>query len=143
MPRRRGGPSPPAREAAERVTAVPSALPEEFAEGVRRFNDGRYFEAHEAFEELLDTVEEDGRWDLLVALVQVAVGYHKCASRHPGSERMLRLGGEKLAAFPDVAWGVDVAALRVRIAGDVAVLARGEDLGARLTDAPPEIVLRG
>ena len=125
------------------MTAVPAALPEEFAEGVRRFNDGRYFEAHEAFEELLDAVEEDGRWDLLIALVQVAVGYHKCASGHPGGERMLRLGGEKLAAFPALAWGVDGAALRARVAEDVAVRASGGDVGARLADAPPAIVVCG
>jgi predicted metal-dependent hydrolase len=119
-----------------------AGFPEGFAEGVRRFNAGEFFEAHEAFEELLDTVEEDGRWDLLVALVQVAVGYHKCVSGHPGSERMLGLGAEKLAAFPDVAWGVDVAALRTRVAADVATLSAGRDLAARLASTPPVITMR-
>jgi hypothetical protein len=118
-------------------------LPDGFAEGVRRFNAGEYFEAHEAFEELLDAVEEDGRWDLLVALVQVAVGYHKCASGHPGGERMLRLGREKLTAFPGVAWGVDVGALRDRVAEDVGALAAGAGLDARLAATPPAIIVRG
>jgi len=116
-----------------------SDLPSVFTEGVRLFNAGEYFEAHEAFEEQLDAVENDGRWDLLVALIQVAVGYHKCASGHPGDERMLRMGAEKLAAFADVVWGIDVAALRRRTAEDVAVLAAGGSLAQRLTDAPPRI----
>ena len=67
-------------------------MPSRFDDGVALFNDGRFFEAHEAFEDLLDEVEEDGRWDLLIALIQVAVGYHKLASSHAGSARMLGLG---------------------------------------------------
>jgi predicted metal-dependent hydrolase len=93
-------------------------MPAPFADGVALFNAGRFFEAHEAFEELLDDVEDDERWDLLVALIQVAVGYHKWTSGHPGAARMLGLGLEKLAAFPDVAWGIDVGALRARVAED-------------------------
>jgi predicted metal-dependent hydrolase len=93
-------------------------MPARFADGVELFNAGRFFEAHEAFEELLDDVEEDERWDLLVALIQVAVGYHKWTSGHPGAARMLGLGLEKLAAFPDVAWGIDVGALGARVAED-------------------------
>jgi len=93
-------------------------FPDGFYDGVRRFAAGQYYEAHEAFEDCLDAVEGDDRWDLLVALIQVAVGYHKLASGHPGAERMLGLGSEKLESFPDVAWGIDVAALRRRVAVD-------------------------
>ena len=39
-----------------------SPWPTGFADGVRLFDAGAFFEAHEAFEELLDVVEEDGRW---------------------------------------------------------------------------------
>ena len=95
-----------------------ATFPEGFYEGVRRFAAGEYFEAHEAFEDCLDDVEADERWDLLVALIQVAVGYHKLAAGHPGGERMLGLGHEKLEAFPDVAWGVAIDTLRRRIAAD-------------------------
>jgi predicted metal-dependent hydrolase len=110
-------------------------FPAGFYEGVRRFAAGAYFEAHEAFEECLDAVEEDERWDLLVALVQVAVGYHKLASGHPGAERMLGLGHEKLLAFPDVAWGIAVDDLRRRVERD-----RRSDAAALARD-PPRIVL--
>ncbi len=109
-------------------------LPARFYEGVRRFAAGEYFEAHEVFEECLEAVESDDRWDLLVALVQVAVGYHKLASGHPGAARMLGLGDEKLAAFPDVAHGVALAPLRARIAVD-----RDRGSAQALRDDPPRI----
>ena len=112
------------------------AFPPEFADGVRRFNGGEYFEAHEAFEDCLDAVESDDRWDLLVALIQVAVGYHKLASGHPGAARMLSLGAEKLAAFRAVAWGVDVGAIRTRAEGDAAAI---EAARARVRQDPPRI----
>jgi uncharacterized protein len=114
-------------------------FPAGFAEGVARFNAGEFFEAHEAFEELLDEVEGDARWDALVALVQVAVGYHKAASGHPGAARMLGLGADKLDAFPARAWGVELDALRRRAREDAAVLAHGGSLEARLAGAPPRI----
>lgn len=107
---------------------------------MRLFDAGAFFEAHEAFEELLDAVEEDGRWDLLLALIQVAVGYHKWTSGHPGAARMLGLGLEKLASFPDLAWDVDVAALRARVAADRAAAAEGAPPpadGPRLCVQPP------
>ena len=88
------------------------------------FNAGRFFEAHEAFEALLDTVEDDDRWPLVLGLVQVAVGYHKWSSGHPGAATMLARGLEKLAPFPPLAWGVAVERLRRRIRADLARLAR-------------------
>jgi predicted metal-dependent hydrolase len=117
-------------------------FPPAFAVGVQHFNRGEFFAAHEAFEELLDDVEGDRRWDLLVALVQVAVGYHKCVSGHPGAVRMLRLGSEKLAAFPAVAWGVDIEALRHRTARDLATLAGGAATADSLGATPPRIEMR-
>ena len=118
-------------------------MPPAFLDGVRLFNSRQFFEAHEAFEELLDDVEEDGRWDLLVALIQVAVGYHKLASGYDGATRMLGLGLEKLRPFPATAWTVDVEALRTRVAEDVAALATTADaVEARLSRDPPRIAVR-
>jgi hypothetical protein len=115
-----------------------AAFPAGFYEGVRRFAAGEYFEAHEAFEDCLDEVESDERWDLLVALIQVAVGYHKLASGHPGGGRMLGLGHEKLAPFPDVAWGIDLGRLRRRVAVD-----RDRPVADVLKSPPPRIELVG
>lgn len=121
---------------------VTGRMPPAFDDGVALFNGGHFFEAHEAFEDLLDEVEEDGRWDLLIALIQVAVGYHKLASAHAGSARMLELGLAKLGAFEGHAWGVDVAALRRRVADDVAASSAGGGAAAsRLGTDPPRIVV--
>jgi len=109
-----------------------------FVDGVRHFNEGRYFEAHESFEELLDAVEDDdAHWRLLIALVQVAVGYHKASSGNPGAERMLGMGREKLGGFPDVAYGVRVDALRARLDADLA----SGNVAERVADDPPRITL--
>lgn len=118
-----------------------AAFPAGFVAGVAHFNAGAFFEAHEAFEALLDDVESDGRWELLVALIQVAVGYHKASAGHPGASRMLRLGDAKLAAADPRAFGVDVAALRARVAGDLAAADRGEPLAPRLARDPPRLGL--
>jgi len=116
-------------EAAATLLAVAAdGLPAGALEGVRRFNAGEFFEAHEAFEDCLDDVEGDDRWTLLLALIQVAVGYHKLTSSHPGAERMLGLGAAKLAPLPDIAWGVHVERLRRRVAADLAALAHGEGI---------------
>jgi len=115
-----------------------SRFPPGIAGAVRHFNAGRFFEAHEAFEELLDQVEEDVRWELAVALVQVAVAYHKASAGHPGVERMLGLAAAKLAAFPDVVAGIDVDALRRRVREDIDIFARA----GRLEGTPPRIVMR-
>lgn len=124
--------------------AATDAMPAGFVDGVRRFNRGDFYEAHEAFEELLDAVDGDGdaRWDLLVALVQVAVGYHKGLSGYTGAIRMLTLGLEKLAAFPDVTAGVAVEALRARLRDDLAAFDAGADPAERIATAPPRLELR-
>ena len=120
----------------------PVRFPPRFANGVRHFNAGEFFEAHEAFEDLLDEVEGDERWELLVALIQIAVGYHKCVAGHPGAAGMLRLGGAKLAPLPAVVCGVAVERLRHRAAEDAALLEAGTGLGARFTEAPPRLVMK-
>jgi predicted metal-dependent hydrolase len=115
--------------------------PAGFLDAVRLFNGGEYFEAHEAFEALLDAVEADERWDLVLGLVQVAVGYHKLVAGHPGGTRMLGLGLEKLAPFPAVTAGLDVEALRARVRADREAAEGGADLGARLRGDPPRLRL--
>jgi predicted metal-dependent hydrolase len=113
-----------------------------FATGVSHFNRGEFFEAHEAFEDRLEEVEEDARWEVLLALVQVAVGYHKAQSGHAGAARMLGLGLEKLDLLPAAVWGVDVESLRRRVREDLRAVATGGSLANRLARTPPRIDLR-
>ncbi len=129
----------PAALGVPHVATVPR-LPRAVLDGVRRFNAGQFFEAHEAFEESLDAVEGDARWELLLGLIQVAVGYHKCASGHPGGSRMLANGLGKLTSFPDDAGGMDVGALRARVRADVDALAAGTP-AAQMLASPPRIML--
>ncbi len=110
---------------------APQRFPPGFAVGVRLFNAGEFFAAHEAFEELLDRVEGDERWECLVALVQIAVGYHKATAGHPGAARMLTLGSTKLASFPAVFRGLALDRLRRTVGEDIAVLETGGTLGQR------------
>jgi uncharacterized protein len=117
----------------------PDRFPPGFGAGVRLFNAGDFFAAHEAFEELLDSVEGGDCWDCLVALIQVAVGYHKSVSGHAGAARMLGLGAAKLAPLPAVFRRVAVDRLRRRVAEDVATLERGGSLASRLGASPPRI----
>jgi len=106
---------------------------------VKDFNSGRYFEAHEHLEEAFDEVENQGDvWELFVGLIQIAVGYHKCASGYPGGEKMLRLGLEKVKPLPDACGGVRVEELRRRVRED---LAESDNVQERLRREPPRILL--
>ena len=106
---------------------------------IREFNSGHYFEAHEHLEEDLDRVEEDtDAWELYVGLIQIAVGYHKCASGYPGGDKMLGLGLEKVSSLSDVCAGVRLAELRQRVRED---LADHEGMRKRLQREPPRIML--
>ena len=124
-----------ARRLAARLARVPSdRFPPGFGAGVRLFNAGEFFAAHEAFEDLLELAEGDD-WECLVGLIQVAVGYHKCVSGHPGAARMLALGAAKLARFPSVFRRLAVGRLRHRVGEDLAIL----EAGGRLSGPPPRI----
>jgi len=106
---------------------------------IREFNSGHYFEAHEHLEEALDEVEGDAdAWELYVGLIQIAVGYHKCASGYPGGAKMLGLGLEKVASLPAVCAGVRLEELRQRVRED---LAEDDSVQERLTTDPPRIML--
>jgi predicted metal-dependent hydrolase len=91
----------------------------------RAFNSGHYFEAHEILEEALEDTP-DAEWDLYVGLVQIAVGYHKTTQQlWTGAAGMLARGLAKLAPYPSDAGGVQLEALRRRVAADIAALRGG------------------
>jgi hypothetical protein len=83
----------------------------------------------------------DDRWELLLALIQVAVGYHEAPSGHVGAARMQALGLGKLEPFATFAWGIDVGVLRGRVRDDLQRLERGATLDARLIETPPQIAV--
>jgi len=106
---------------------------------IKDFNSGRYFEAHEHLEEAFDEVEDQAEvWQLFVGLIQIAVGYHKCASGYPGGEKMLRLGLEKVTPLPEVCGGVRLEELRRRVREDLTDCGTVQE---RLRREPPRILL--
>lgn len=106
---------------------------------IKDFNSGRYFEAHEHLEEVLDEVESTPyTWDLYVGLIQITVGYHKFASGYPGGEKMLGLGLEKVSPLSGVCAGVRLEELRQRVRED---LADSDRVQERLRREPPRITL--
>jgi predicted metal-dependent hydrolase len=88
-----------------------------FDEGVRRFNAGLFWHAHESWEAAwlpMGDGPEDDAEIFIRALIQVASGIHlKRKGRHSGARSHFSKAGEKLDVVPDVFMGIDVVALRV------------------------------
>jgi predicted metal-dependent hydrolase len=80
-------------------------------EGVRLFNDGEYFAAHEVLEQAW-LAEEGPDRDLYKGLLQVGVGLHHARrGNRRGALRLLDRGIAALAPFAPAHLGLDVAAL--------------------------------
>jgi hypothetical protein len=109
----------------------------DFVRGERLYAEGKFWDAHEAWELLWNRETDPARRDLVQGLILVAAAIHKLyvmqrPDRAPG---MIERALAKLAPLPDELDGVDVAALRVGArtwgAGIAAAHAAGTlDLGA-------------
>ncbi len=82
-----------------------------FTEGIRLFNEAKFFEAHEALEALwLKATGE--RKVFLHGLIQVAAAFHHHARNNPaGFHSLLEKGCRKLEAFGADFQGVDLSGL--------------------------------
>ena len=90
--------------------------------GIDAFNAGRFFAAHEVWEDLwLDSVGAEKR--LVQGLVQVAAGYLKAESGvHRGALTLLQRGVGLLGEFFPVCCGMRLAAFVEQVHDDVARL---------------------
>jgi len=71
-----------------------------FAAGIALFNEGKYWHAHEAWEEIWKEHPEDGRI-FFQGLIQLAAGFHQLNRNiFRGFAIHLRRAQEKLALFP-------------------------------------------
>ncbi|OJT17875.1 hypothetical protein BO221_43540 [Archangium sp. Cb G35] len=87
------------------------------AEGVTLFDAGRFFEAHEVWEEAWQH-EHGPRRLLLQGLILVAAGWLKRdAGNARGAWTLFSRALERLEALPPACEGVDVGGLRPQIAG--------------------------
>lgn len=91
---------------------------EALASGVQLFNQGQFWDAHEAWEEAW--LEEEGEAKLfLQGLIQVAAGFHKATVQDQprGCVKLLTAGLEKLLPLPDAYQGLELARFRSAIEG--------------------------
>lgn len=111
---------------------LPAAEETRLSEGVRLFNEGRFFEAHEVWEELWTPTRGPERL-FLQSIIHLAVGlYHTQQRNREGAVRQLRKGLKKLAGYLPEAYGLDTLALYRRA---IACLERIE-CGDCLADFP-------
>ena len=85
------------------MLSVSGATQRLLAEGCRRFDAGRYFEAHEVWENAWRVERGDVR-QLLQGLIQVAAGFHKglVQGRPAGMARLLSAGLTRLDAVGEL-----------------------------------------
>ena len=103
----------------------------------RQFNSGHYFEAHEVLEEGLEAVP-DAMWELVVGLIQIAVGYHKASQElWSGAARMLERGLTKVEPFAATGAGLNLDGVRTRVRTDIQHLRSGRFDAAAFRRHPP------
>jgi predicted metal-dependent hydrolase len=100
----------------------PDLSPEErerlFRAGIDLFNQGRFFAAHEAWEEIWRSTTPEPK-DLFQGLIQVAAALHQHLDlqRKEGPRRTLAKARRNLEPFAPEALGIDVAGLLARVGG--------------------------
>lgn len=83
-----------------------------FQLGIGLFNRGRFFDAHEVWEDVWRP-SRGRRRRFLQALIQVAVGlHHHSTGNATGARSLLARGGNTLALYPAVYAGLHLAPLR-------------------------------
>jgi len=109
-----------------------------YLKGLEAFNTGRFYEAHELWEEVwLETPNPDKKF--LQGLIQVAAAFHHFSRANlRGTRNLLRAGLLKLDCFPEVHGGLEIAPLCEAVRGWLAGLAAEESLdGSRIPRIHP------
>lgn len=90
---------------------MPLPYPLKFMEGVRLYHAGRYWHAHEAWEEVWRTANEPHK-SFLKGLIQIAAALIQCSKgRWNGALNLLDRAQRYLSGCPEKLWGVDLAKL--------------------------------
>lgn len=107
-----------------------SEADEKFRRGVEQFNQHKFFEAHETWEEIWLLEPEPGK-TFLQGIIQVAAAcHHYRRGNARGMQSLLRAGLQKLARFPARHRGLDLEGLRNAARHWVTALGEGQDPGA-------------
>jgi uncharacterized protein len=117
------------------MDAVMKADRDFFEEGIDLFNEGRFFECHEAWEEIWK--QSDGETKLFYqGLIQAAVAIlHAQRGNLEGARSLYEKAREKLDPIADDHMGIEVAEMRVALAEfiDIAIRVNG---GGPLPEPP-------
>lgn len=106
-------------------------------EGVRLFEAGDYFLAHETLEEHWVEADASER-DFLQGLIQLSVGLlHANKGNRKGALLQFRKSASRLEGYPDVHQGIDLAAVRTFLASAPSRLEAGDPLTPPTLDAQP------
>ena len=100
-----------------------------FCRGIEQFNTGRFFDAHETWEEVwLRSPEPDKTF--LQGIIQIAAAFHHYSRGNArGAHSLLQAGLARLARFPDAHCGIALGALRAESQAWAAALAGGQTPG--------------
>jgi predicted metal-dependent hydrolase len=86
-----------------------------FDDGIKLFNDGEYFEAHEVWEELWRATDQPIR-GFYQGLIHAAVGLHHLRRRNQaGARQQLSKSIRKLGSYPPDCCGIDNAGLTTQL----------------------------
>ena len=123
---------------AEGLADLTPATREALLRGRVLFEAGRYFEAHEVWEEAW-LVERGELRALLQALIQVAAGYVKALrdGRPAGTVKLFEAALARLDALPDRLAGIELARFRGELAAAAEAARRWRDGATSRLEAPP------
>ncbi|MCX6133729.1 MAG: DUF309 domain-containing protein [Ignavibacteriales bacterium] len=106
-------------------------MDERFYEGIREFNGGRYFEAHDILEDLWQGYREPDRV-FLQALIHSAVGlYHLENNNFKGARSQLSKACSKLEPYLPAHWGLNVNLLCASLKDQMEILEGRERSGEK------------
>jgi predicted metal-dependent hydrolase len=97
------------------------------SEGARLFDEGRFFEAHEAWEAHWLVEEDEPRKLLFQGLIQIAAAFHKLVVKDAPAPAasLFEKGLEKLERRPVAAGGEELASFRSAVRACAVALAEG------------------
>ena len=107
----------------------PTETEEKFRQGLDQFNHGRFFDAHETWEEIWLPAAGSEK-TFLQGIIQVAAAFHHYTrGNRAGAQSLLRAGLKKLDRFPETHRRLQLEELRAAVRRWIAALAAGNDPG--------------
>lgn len=92
--------------------------------GIREFNEGAFFEAHDTLEDVWMDARGECRL-FLQGLIQLAIGYyHLSCENYTGADHLLTRGMGKLDDYRPAAYGVDLDPLLVHVRRTIGAVRR-------------------